>query len=80
VTQDLLVSSGGHFFPGEPEAQLLKMKICLSLSTQFLETPAVKKGRVKKEPSRGTLSRYSSPAILVPGQQHPATRRRRGEL
>lgn len=57
MTQDLLVSSGEHFSPREPEAQLLKMKICLSLSTQFLETPAVKKGRGKKEPNPGTLSR-----------------------
>lgn len=44
------------FFPGEPEAQLLKMKIYLSLSSLFLETPAVKKGRSKKEPNQRALS------------------------
>lgn len=75
MTQDLLVSSGGHFFPGEPEAQLLKMKICLSLSTQFLETPAIKKGRAKKELNQRTLSRWSFPVIWVPGRQHLATQR-----
>lgn len=44
------------FFSGELEAQLLKMKIYLSLSSLFLETPAVKKGRRKKEPNQRALS------------------------